>query len=95
LAPTVGKGLVVEEGLAVIFGDEISSQHNLGCEHNMASYQKAKAAAQELLAIDAGIVKRIRETEPCFDKWTPALLVDHGVPQQLAERLCEPFKREG
>lgn len=91
LAPSHGKGVVAEEGLAVAFEREMSSKYELNMYGDSAGYNAAGNLAEQLLAIDEGIVKRVRVEEPIFDRWTPELLERHGVPTGLAAALCMPF----
>jgi hypothetical protein len=75
-----------EEGLAVSFSEQSGF-----CRTRTKSYAAARDLAEEMLAADADIVRRVRRDEPSFERWTPNLLTAFGVDPRLAEKLCGRF----
>lgn len=99
LAPSGGQNaLVVEEGLAAYFADEMSRRvgspwHSVGPD-----YLQAKALVEKLLSAESLAVKKIRQTEPDFCKWTPDL-IQTVAPRVLSAseltEICRPFYQAG
>jgi len=97
LAPSGARNaLVVEEGLATYFADEMSRRVGSSWHSGGHDYLKAKALVEKLLSNDSHAVKKIRETEPDFCKWTPDL-IQAVVPDALSgselTEICSPFYR--
>lgn len=93
LSPSGGANApVVEEGLAAIFQQRANENYNLGYSIKHPAYLKAAKAANKLLQRDPRIVRQLREKEPAFYKWNPALLVSEaGLHQKIADTLCKSF----
>ena len=93
LSPSGGANApVVEEGLAAIFQQRANENYNLGYSIKHPAYLKAAKAANKLLQRDPRIVRQLREKEPAFYKWNPALLVSEaGLDQKIADTLCRSF----
>jgi hypothetical protein len=87
-----GLAPVIEEGLAVAFEREMSKRYALDMHGDDAAYNAAGDLAEQMLADDSEVVKRIRCEEPTFERWTPQLLERHGVNPGLSRELCVPFE---
>lgn len=90
-----GPALVVEEGLASLFADEVAAEHNLGFQQDVPAYIEAAQSTGEWLKQYPGAVCRIRKKQPSFQQWSPALLLSscEGMTVELASALCQPFKK--
>lgn len=96
LAPIMApaNALVVEEGLAVVFSDEIGGlQRQKWHTSPGTNYSRAGEAVASLLSHGPAIVKQIRAVEPSFSNWTADLLAKTvpSIDPFLAKRLCAPF----
>jgi hypothetical protein len=94
LSPTgISNALVVEEGLATIFCDEMSAKAGSGYRTTDQSYLNAAKDTQILLSIDVNIIKKLRNKCMRFVDFTPALIMVEApnIAPQVAARLCKPF----
>ncbi|MHC2278077.1 hypothetical protein ACVME8_004688 [Bradyrhizobium diazoefficiens] len=96
LSPTGGaEAPVIEEGLATMFSNQISARYGLGFSYDVQSYVTAANLTEALLAMYPDGIKRARERETSFTKFTPQLIQETcpNVPSEMAARLCQPFVR--
>lgn len=96
LAPIMGQvgALMVEEGLAVVFSDEIGRRQIPIWQTNPGTnYSRAGEAVAILLSHGPAVIKQIRAIEPSFSNWTPNLIAQivPAIDPLLATRLCAPF----
>jgi hypothetical protein len=86
----------LEEGLATHFSHwYLRETFKINYPCTIASYQVARDAVEELLAIDANVVRLLRERQPAFYLLTPAdiMAVTPNARAGLAEFLCKRFNR--
>lgn len=85
--------LVIEEGLATLFSEEVSHHQQLNIFTPEGEYSAAAALTKKLLDYDPSIIKSIRKDHPNISCFTPELicLKAPDFPMDLATSLCEPF----
>lgn len=85
--------LVIEEGLATLFSEEVSYHQQLNICTPEGMYSAAAALTKELLDYDPNVIKSIREDHPNISCFTPELIRSKApdFPIDLATSLCEPF----
>jgi hypothetical protein len=96
LAPTGGAfpANVLEEGCATDFAAKYVAEHfHFAIQPGKATYDLACQKARALLALDATIVRRIREKQPAFHLMTKEHILEacDKVPEELAVALIEKF----
>jgi hypothetical protein len=97
LAPTGNNStLIIEEGLATSFSTEISVRYGLDLHYDVPSYVNAQRLVRVLVEAHPEGIKRIREREMYFYKFTPDIILEFcpTVPVDVAEELCRPFVRD-
>ena len=97
LAPTGGRDANnLEEGLATHFAHWYLVEH-LKTDRlcTIPSYNAARSAVEKLLAIDATIIRRLRDRQPALHLLQPEELIAAvpTLPPDLAAELCEGFIR--
>jgi len=107
LAPSGGRNAnVLEEGLATHFQSWYMANHyppdwpRSGLDWNAfecQSYVLAKGLVEELLILDPGIVRSIREREPMLSRVTSEMLTGRcaEVSRETADALTRRFVRQG
>jgi hypothetical protein len=94
LSPTGGNSApVIEEGAATAFSHLISGRFELGIQYHDPDYKHAEGLVAQFLALDPLAIKRLREREPSFARFTPSLIRSAypTTSESLAEALCQPF----
>lgn len=92
LAPNGGgKATVLEEGVAVMFADQMAAEFSLDAHQNEEFYIAARNAVADLIGLDKDAIKTLRQRERAFFRMTPPMIMTmiSGCPASLAERLCE------
>jgi hypothetical protein len=97
LCPSGGRHATnLEEGLATYFALQYLLQNfKIDWPSTIPSYEAARAAAEQLLAIDATVIRRLREQQPFLYQVEPRDIVsiEPRTSVELAEFLCTPFGR--
>lgn len=92
-----GTGIVLEEGLAVLFQEEYMGYGQQGVERRNPNspYYRAAKLTDELLSYDTGMVRRIRTTYPDFSTITAEIVREYcpEVPEYLASAVTQTFVR--
>jgi hypothetical protein len=91
LAPVKGAANVLEEGIATLFADEMSAQHQWGKHAGHASYVNAKRAVEALLNLSPNAISLLRAHEPSFSKMTDTFIRAH-IPNCSAIHASELAK---
>jgi hypothetical protein len=86
--------IMFEEGLAVLFSltsVRFSAPGYLAETRAsmMTNYKDAYDLANEVITAMPGIVRRLRENRQNFYEWDERFLVEAGIAQPLAARMCE------
>jgi hypothetical protein len=87
---------VLDEGLAEYFSVRyVREEFNANWHSDIASYLIAGSLTEQLLAIDSGIIRAIRQLQPALHLVTaPDIHATHpDVPPELAVALTQPFQR--
>jgi hypothetical protein len=101
LAPSRGKGRVIEEGVAVIHS-EIAVERKHGTRKysrrfdvKTKAYDEAAEAVERLLDIDPNAIRKLRHQEPYFDRLTHQhFAIFPGIEAALIDTLLAPFVRD-
>ena len=95
LSPTGNRTAnILEEGLANLFAIQYTLEYGHGFWNpNDQRYKDASQLVEQLLAIDSEIVYKARIIEPTISMIDRKVLqkVNSSIPDQLAEKLSEPF----
>ena len=95
LFPAIGqKASCLEEGLAVHFATEYTQNYGHGSWFpNSPKYDNALKLIKQLFAIDADIIKKLRQRQPIISPATKELLMDinPNIPDSLAIELTKKF----
>lgn len=83
----------LEEGLTVIFCQDMMRACNLNISISRPSYMAAAADVRQLLAIDPEAIRKLRTARPSFADFDPkfVLTLIPATPTDLAERLCQRY----
>jgi hypothetical protein len=97
LSPLGARGAnTLEEGLATYFAHEYLKKHfNFSMPATIQSYERARNLVSELLTIDHGAIKKLREKEPTISKITAQQITDQypSLSVETAKALEEKFVR--
>ena len=95
LSPTGGKHAnYLEEGVSIVFATTyVKDQFHFDMVQPNAKYAEAAKLADQLLALDLDVVRKVRAVQPSFSQITAAniLNVCPSCPPDLADRLLRPF----
>jgi len=85
---------VLEEGLATYFSEWYMQQNGLGPWHpTLQEYIDAINLVKQLLAVDAELIKKVRQITPTISDIKPDdfFQIYPNLDKDLLEKLCNPF----
>ncbi len=98
LAPAGSKkALVIEEGLATLFSDEMAAFCGSTYRTSDQNYLRSAAATRKLLAINSNSIRELRNHRTYFNDFDAEFLrsVIPGLGADLAAELCQPHDPAG